>query len=42
MSTTYHIRVKKDYAASLIENLQQLGAIDVIAKTDDRVAVDAK
>ena len=30
MAVTYHIRIKKDYAASLIEDLQKADAIDLI------------
>ena len=30
MSTTFHIRIKKDYAFALIEDLQKVEAIEVI------------
>lgn len=40
MSVTYHIKVKKDYAASLIEELQKADAIDVIKETDSDIVQD--
>ena len=33
MSLTYHIRIK-DYAASLIEDLQKMGAIELITENE--------
>jgi hypothetical protein len=39
MSLTYHIRIKKDYAASLIEDLQKADAIDVIKENDGDIVV---
>jgi hypothetical protein len=30
MLTTYHIRIKKDYAASVIEDLQKMDAVEFI------------
>jgi hypothetical protein len=35
MQETYHIRIKKDYAAAVIEDLQKMKAVEVIA--DDEV-----
>ena len=34
MSLTYHIRIKKDYAASLIEDLQKMDAIELITENE--------
>jgi len=34
MSLTYHIRIKKDYAASLIEDLQKMDAIRLITENE--------
>ena len=34
MSLTYHIRIKKDYAASLIEDLQKMNAIELITENE--------
>ncbi|MCE6992228.1 addiction module protein [Dyadobacter sp. CY323] len=30
MAATYHIRIKKDYAAALIEDLQKVDAVELI------------
>ncbi len=30
MATTYHIRVKKEYAAAVIEDLQKMDAVELI------------
>ncbi|WAC10201.1 hypothetical protein [Dyadobacter pollutisoli] len=35
MALTYHIRIKKDYAASLIEDLQKMDAIELVKELDD-------
>ena len=35
MSATYHIRIKKEYAAALIEDLQKVNAVEFIAEKDD-------
>lgn len=40
MTVTYHIKIKKDYAASLIEDLQKADAIDVIKETDNDIVQD--
>jgi cell fate (sporulation/competence/biofilm development) regulator YmcA (YheA/YmcA/DUF963 family) len=40
MSVTYHIKIKKDYAASLIEDLQKMDAIDLIKETEEEVVQD--
>jgi hypothetical protein len=40
MSATYHIRIKKEYAASVIEDLQKMDAIDVLKETDDAEVSD--
>lgn len=40
MAVTYHIRIKKAYAASLIEDLRNMDAIDVIKETNDDVLAD--
>ncbi|MEO6283097.1 MAG: hypothetical protein ABIN80_04030 [Dyadobacter sp.] len=37
MSVTYHIRIKKDYAASLIEDLQKMDAVELIKESDDEI-----
>ena len=34
MSLTYHIRIKKDYAASLIQDLQKMNAIELITENE--------
>ncbi len=35
MSVTYHIRIKKDYASALIEDLQKADAVEVIEEGSD-------
>jgi hypothetical protein len=40
MSVTYHIKIKKDYAASLIEELQKADAIDLIKETSNEIVPD--
>ena len=35
MSATYHIRIKKEYAAALIEDLQKVNAVEFITEKDD-------
>ncbi|MBO9616797.1 MAG: hypothetical protein J7619_29190 [Dyadobacter sp.] len=40
MSVTYHIKIKKDYAASLIEELRKADAIDLIKETDSEIVPD--
>ncbi|MCF2444457.1 hypothetical protein L0657_10865 [Dyadobacter sp. CY345] len=35
MQTTYHIKVKKDYAASVIEDLQKMDAIEIIRNNEE-------
>jgi len=35
MSTTYHIRIKKEYAAALIEDLQKTDAVELLEKHVD-------
>jgi putative addiction module component (TIGR02574 family) len=39
MSTTYHIRIKKEYAAALIEDLQKTDAVELIEKHEDDVDI---
>lgn len=39
MAVTYHITIKKDYAASLIEDLQKIDAIDLIKENDENFVV---
>lgn len=34
MSLTYHIRIKKDYVSSLIEDLQKMDAIELITENE--------
>ena len=34
MSVTYHIRIKKDYASSVIEDLQKMGAVELVPETE--------
>ena len=36
MAVTYHIRIKKEYAVSLIEDLQKADALEVIEAKDDK------
>lgn len=40
MSVTYHIRIKKEYAASLIEDLQKMDAVEIIKETDEGIVQD--
>lgn len=40
MSVTYHIRIKKEYAASLIEDLQKMDAVEIIKETDEEIVQD--
>lgn len=40
MAVTYHIKIKKDYAASLLEELQKADAIDMIKETDSDIVQD--
>lgn len=40
MSVTYHIRIKKEYAASLIEDLQKIDAVEIIKETDEEIVQD--
>jgi hypothetical protein len=41
MSATYHIRIKKEYASSLIEDLQKADAIEVLEHTmDDNIEIE--
>ncbi len=35
MSTTYHIRIKKEYVAALIEDLQKTDAVELLEKHVD-------
>ena len=37
MPDTYFIRIKKDYAASVIEDLQKMDAVELI--TDDNITI---
>jgi len=37
MSATYHIRIKKDYAAAVIEDLQKMKAVEFL--TDESEAI---
>ncbi len=34
MPDTYHIRIKKDYAAAIIKDLQKLDAVELMAEED--------
>lgn len=40
MSVTYHIKIKKEYAASLIEDLLKMDAIDLIKETQEEIVQD--
>ncbi|MGG7661002.1 addiction module protein [Dyadobacter sp. BHUBP1] len=40
MSITYHIRIKKEYAASVIEDLQKMDAVEIIKETDKEIVQD--
>jgi putative addiction module component (TIGR02574 family) len=35
MHTTYHIRIKKEYAAELIEDLQKVDAVEFLAGQEE-------
>lgn len=37
MFTTYHIRIKKEYAAALIEDLQKTDAVELLDKVEDNI-----
>lgn len=37
MSATYHIRIKKDYAAAVIEDLQKMKAVELVKEENDAV-----
>jgi putative addiction module component len=39
MQTTYHIRVKKEYAASLIEDLEKMDAVEFIDSNEEEVEI---
>jgi len=39
MHTTYHIRIKKEYAAELIEDLQKMDAVELLDKHEDDIPV---
>ncbi len=34
MATTYHIRIKKEYAAAVIEDLQKMDAVEFMSGED--------
>ncbi|MCD6011517.1 MAG: hypothetical protein K0Q79_1379 [Flavipsychrobacter sp.] len=34
MTTTYHIRIKKEYAAAVIEDLQKMDAVELMNEED--------
>jgi hypothetical protein len=38
MSATYHIRIKKEYAAAVIEDLQKMKAVELVKSEYDEVA----
>lgn len=40
MSVTYHIKVKKAFATSVIEDLQKSGAIELIKETEEEIVQD--
>jgi hypothetical protein len=40
MSVTYHIKIKKEYAASVIEDLQKMDAVELIKETIDEIVPD--
>ncbi len=39
MFTTYHIRIKKEYAAELIEDLQKTDAVELLDKQEDDIEI---
>ncbi|MGV3600453.1 MAG: hypothetical protein ACO1N1_04560 [Dyadobacter fermentans] len=41
MSVTYHIKIKKEYAASLIEDLEKKGAVELIKETEEEIVLDS-
>lgn len=37
MAATYHIRIKKEYAAAVIEDLQKMKAVELIKEEDNDI-----
>jgi hypothetical protein len=37
MSSIYHVRIKKEYAASVIEDLHKMKAVELVKEEDDIV-----
>ena len=37
MSATYHIRIKKEYAAAVIEDLEKMKAVELIKEENDEI-----
>ena len=37
MSATYHIRIKKEYAAAVIEDLQKMKAVEIVKEENGDV-----
>ena len=41
MHSTYHLRIKKEYAASLIEDLQKADAVEFLAGQEEETDISA-
>ena len=39
MNETYHLRIKKDYAAALIEDLQKVDAVEFIGSGEEDIVI---
>ena len=39
MDATYHIRIKKEYAASLIEDLQKVDAVELVSDKENEIDI---
>ncbi|MES2703793.1 MAG: hypothetical protein V4649_14225 [Bacteroidota bacterium] len=37
MQATYHIRIKKEYAAAVIEDLQKMKAVEIVKEEVDEI-----
>jgi hypothetical protein len=37
MPATYHVRIKKEYAAAVIEDLQKMKAVELIKEENDEI-----
>ena len=39
MNTTYHVRIKKEYAAALIEDLEKMDAVELISDKEEDIDI---